>query len=203
LSPEGGARAQDGQVRKTVPYVAAWFVAGMAAVALASLGVSVVSRQVTGSRPAPLTAEQIRDELATGAAGAGDGAATTSSTTPDGPTTTAVPRTSSTAAGGTSPTTTSGPGAPGGVTSTTTTSSPPAPPAATTRTYPLVGGTATLRFSADGVDVVVATPNAGYSVEFSDTHSNGVRVEFDSDGHRSRVEGWWDGGPQDEVREED
>jgi hypothetical protein len=66
-----------------------------------------------------------------------------------------------------------------------------------------VGGTATLRFSVDGVEVVVATPNAGYSVEISDTHSNGVGVEFDSDGHRSRVEGWWESGPQDEVREED
>jgi hypothetical protein len=29
-----------------------------------------------------------------------------------------------------------------------------------------------------------------------------VRVEFENDSHRSRIEGWWDGGPQDRVREQ-
>jgi hypothetical protein len=33
-------------------------------------------------------------------------------------------------------------------------------------------------------------------------HGNGWRVEFESEAHESRVTGWWDGGPQDEVRED-
>ena len=67
----------------------------------------------------------------------------------------------------------------------------------------MVGGTATLRFSAAGVTVLTATPKPGFSVDTSSTHGNGVRVEFESDDHRSRVDAWWDGGPQDEVREDD
>jgi len=191
-------------MRKTVPHIAVWFVAGMAAVALASLGVSIVSRQVTGSRPAPLTAEQIREELATGAEAPGGGTTTSTIAPPSTTTTTADAGTpTTTRPGGRSPTTTPGPTPGSGPSGAVTTAPPPPPPAATTRTYPLVGGTATLRFSADAVEVVVATPNAGFAVEISETHDNGVRVEFESDGHRSRVDAWWDGGPQDEVREED
>lgn len=194
-------------MRKTVPYVAAWFVAGVAAVAVASLGVSMVGRQVTGSRPAPLSAEQVREELAS--TGDEPGAGDTTTTAPPGPTVTAGPATTSTTTGGGgSPTTAptaggaSGPGSPDGVT-TTTTAAPPPPAAATTRTYKLVGGTATLRFSAERVTVVVATPKAGFSVDVSESHGDGARVEFEGEDHRSRVDAWWDGGPQDEVREED
>ena len=66
-----------------------------------------------------------------------------------------------------------------------------------------MGGTATLRFCPAGVTVVVATPAPGFTVDISETHGGGVRVEFESDDHRSRLEGWWDGGPQDEVGEDD
>jgi hypothetical protein len=60
-----------------------------------------------------------------------------------------------------------------------------------------------LRFAPTGVTVVVASPNAGYAVDVEGTHGNGVRVEFRSEEHRSRVEGWWDGGPQDDTEEQD
>jgi hypothetical protein len=53
------------------------------------------------------------------------------------------------------------------------------------------------------VKVLVASPNAGYSVEIDPTHDNGIRVEFRSDAHRSRVDGWWEDGPRDDVDEED
>ncbi len=86
---------------------------------------------------------------------------------------------------------------PGG--STTTTAGPPAD--ATTKTYPLVGGTVTLRFSAAGVSVVAATPNQGFDVDWEPEHGNGVRVEFESDQHESRIDAWWDGGPHVEPRE--
>jgi hypothetical protein len=183
-------------MRKTVPYLTAWFVAGVGAVWLASAGVAMVGQQVTDdSRPAPLSADQVRDELA-----AEDGITTTTtapsatSTTGAGPTTTA---------GGTATTQGSGgPPASGGVATTATTSAPPPPaPAPTTKTYNLVGGTATLRFSSTGVTVVAAFPNAGFAVEVSD-HEGAARVEFESDDHRSRLDGWWAGGPQDEVRED-
>ena len=196
-------------MRRTALYVAAWFAAGVAAVLMATASVAMVGSQVTGSRPAPLSADQVRAELAEDEP--------TTTTTEASATTTSAPGTTdtppSTAPGGTAPTTsTTRPGTAGptttvpGTTPTTsapspTTTAPPAP--ATTRTYTLVGGTATLRFSAEGVTVVVASPNAGYSVNVEPTHDTGVRVEFRSDTHRSRVEGWWDGGPQDEVEEQD
>lgn len=216
MSREQARVAQDGQVRKTVPYVAAWFVAGVAAVVLASAGVSMVSRQVTGSRPAPLSAEQVREELAADDDDPGAGT-TTTTTAPAGPTTTTAPAgptttldsSPSTPGGVGSPATTPpaggspGSGSPGAVAPTTTAAPPPPATAATTRTYNLVGGTATLRFTPDGVTVVVATPKAGFSVDVGDSDDGDARVEFESDEHRSRVDAWWDGGPQDEVREED
>ena len=192
-----------GPMRKTVPYVAAWFVAGVAAVVVASLGVSMVSRQVTGSRPAPLSAGEITERLTTAEDPGTASTTTTTTTAPVGPTATVDPGAPTTTAGGGSPTTAGGGSGPPGTVPTTTTTAPPPPAPPTTRTYPLVGGTTTLRFSADGVTVVVATPNAGFSVDVNESHDNGVRVEFESDGHRSRVDAWWDGGPQDEVREDD
>jgi hypothetical protein len=83
----------------------------------------------------------------------------------------------------------------------TTTSAPPVDPSATTRTIQMDGGVVTLRFSPAGVDVVGATPNEGFTVDTEPEHGNGVKVEFESDGHESRVDAWWDGGPQVERRE--
>lgn len=190
-------------MRRIAVYVAAWVAAGVGAVALATAGVSMVGNQVTGSRPSPLSADEVRSELVAEEA-------TTTTTLPG--TSTSVPGAVGTTPGGepvtTTPTppVTSSPGttAPGSPTTTPpTTSPPPPPPAAETRTYTLVGGTATLRFSPDGATVVVASPNAGFAVDVEPTHDNGVRVELRSDSHRSRVEGWWDGGPRDQVEEQD
>jgi hypothetical protein len=179
-------------VRRTVLYLAAWFAAGVAAVLLAGAGLGMVGRQVTGSRPAPLSAEQVRDELA-----AAEATSTTSSTTP-----TTAPTTTTTSGSTTS--TTAPPtidGGPAG--SSTTTTAPVATPAPTTRSYDLVGGTVTVRFSAAGVTLVGATPKAGFSFEKGESHSNGIRVEFEGEDHKSRLDAWWDGGPHDEVREEE
>jgi hypothetical protein len=94
-----------------------------------------------------------------------------------------------------SSTTTTAPGGP------TTTTAPRADASATIRTYRMEGGVVTLRFSPAGVDVVGATPNEGFTVDTEPEHGNGVKVEFESDGHESRVDAWWDGGPQVERRE--
>jgi hypothetical protein len=171
-------RDQDGDVPKRGLLTVAWLVAGALAVALASAAVSRVGNEVTGSRPSPLSAGEVQQELT---------AASTPSTA--APATSAPPQTS--------PPTTSG--------STTTTAVPATTgagdPPAETRTYALVGGTATLRFTPQGVAVVTATPNPGFSVDVEPENVNGVKVEFESDAHESRVDGWWDGGPVDRVRE--
>jgi hypothetical protein len=181
-------------VRKTVPYLAAWFLVGAVAVGVATAGVSLVGDQVTDSRRAPFSAEQVREELAADT----EAQATTTTTAPTvSTTTTTAPAVPPVTGGGSG---TAGPSTAG---ATTTTMTAPPPPAPSTVTYNLVGGTATLRFSASGVTVVAAVPSPGYSVTVSQTHGTGKRVEFESDDHRSRVDGWWDGGPQDEVREDD
>jgi len=76
----------------------------------------------------------------------------------------------------------------------------PGPARTTTQTFELVGGTATVRFAPETVAVLGAVPAAGFStdVESNDDHT---RVEFDSDGHRSRLEVWWADGPQHQVEE--
>jgi hypothetical protein len=161
-----------------------WLLAGAAAVGLASAGVRVVSRQLTGqTHPAPLSAEEVQAEVAA--------AATSSTTTGEEPpgagattTTTAPPPTTATTAGSTPP-------------SSTTT----AAPAPVTRTYQLVGGSATVRFSASAVTVLVATPAPGFTAEVED-HDGAARVEFESEGHKSRLDAWWAGGPQAESRED-
>ena len=168
---------------KWVVYGAVWVAAAAAALVVAFWGVGIVGDQVTGERPAPLSATEV----------AARATSTTTSTT--APTTT----TSTTAAPVAAPQTTST--APPRST-TTVTSLPPAP-AGETRTYNLVGGSTALRFSPSGVTVVWANPNPGFEVESEPENGNGVKVEFRGEEHRSRVDGWWDGGPQERVREEE
>jgi hypothetical protein len=177
-------------VRRSIAFVALWFLAGAAATTVAWLGVSTVSDQLagSGSHPDPLSADEIAAEV--------EGASTTTVASLD--TTTSTSTTSTTAPQVT----------------TTTRSSPPAtssPPSSTTtaapqpvvRSYDLVGGSATLQFSSSGVTVVVASPKAGFTVDIGSSHDGGKRVEFESTDHLSRLDAWWDGGPQDEVREDD
>lgn len=185
-------------MRRTLPYLGAWFVAGLLAVTLASAGVSMVTKRVTADRPGPLSATQVRDEFAGASATPSADAPTTSTTEPVAPPPTAPPTVVSTdgsATPATSPPPTDAP----------VTASPAPPPVSTasvTRAYELVGGTVTLRFTSAKVTVLAATPKPGFSVELNEAHDNGARIEFESGDHRSRVDAWWDGGPQDEVREE-
>jgi len=182
-------------MRRTYGFVLLWFVAGAVATTIAWLGVSTVSDQLagSGSHPDPLSPDEIASQVA-------------SEEIPDPTTTTTTtiePASTTTTEGehggqtGTSPTTT----APSSIAPPTTAApSPAAQPV--TRSYDLEGGTATLRFSPSGVTVVVATPAPGFTVDIGDSHSGGKRVEFESSDHRSRLDAWWDGGPQDEIRED-
>lgn len=196
--------------------MAAWLAAAVAAVAVASWGVALVGRSVTDSRPAPLSAAEVQERLELAG-----GPVTTAGEAPS-PSSGATP--SDATAGGPSGAIAPGPAAPGsaaptgGAAPATTAPAPPAtatppvsaaPPAAVgsasageTRTYQVVGGTVSLRFEPSGVSVVFANPAQGFEVEQEPEHGNGVRVEFEGEDHRSRVTGWWDGGPQDQVDEQ-
>ena len=189
-------------MRRAVTFGIAWLTAAAIAAVIAWQGVGVVGEQVTDDRPAPLQASEVAAALAEAttstapATGPPAGGPGTSTTLPGGATAT-VGSTPSAA-----PTTTAPTPAPAAVSPAPTTTVPvSAPAAAETRTYNLVGGSAALRFDAGTVTVVWATPNAGFTVD-TGNEGSGVRVEFESDAHRSRVDGWWDDGPRDEVREE-
>ena len=158
--------------------VGVWLATAVGAVVLAWQGVSVVADQVTDDRPAPLAASEIEAHLAEAEAEAEVEPSTSTSTST---TSTAVTTT------------------PGLVTTTTT----PSTAAGETRTYNLRGGTAALRFAPQGVTVVFANPAEGFTVEVEPEHGNGVKVEFESESHESRVDGWWADGPVDLVQEED
>jgi hypothetical protein len=107
---------------------------------------------------------------------------------------------------GAPPPTGSSPGAAPGTTSPPRpglpTSIPALPVLGETRTYVLTGGTVTVRFASDAVTVVLATPNPGFGVDAEQRGAVAVRVEFESDQHRSRLDASWSGGPVDEVRED-
>lgn len=193
-------------MRRTLAYLAAWLAAGVAAVSLASVGVSMVGRQVTADRPSPLSADDVRSELESGQEQVRPDTAPPSSIGAPSTTTTPASGGSDDPVGGTTGSGSSGPRVTSAPTTddrvgavTTTTARPDASPE--TRSYTLVGGSVTLRFTSAGVTIVAASPNAGFSVETESTHDTGVRVRFRSDAHESQVEGWWDAGPRDEVRE--
>jgi hypothetical protein len=149
-------------VRRTLALGAVWVAAAAVAAGVAWAGIGVVGDQVTDDRPAPLSADEVAQAVASQSA-------SSTTTAPDG--------------------------------APTTTTAPPVDASATTRTYRMEGGVVTLRFTPAGVDVVGATPNEGFTVDTEPEHGNGVKVEFESDGHESRVDAWWDGGPQVERRE--
>ncbi len=193
-------------MRRTIAIVGLWVAAGVGAVTLSSAAVSMVGHKVTASRPASLDANQIRNELAeaTGSTTTrvtGDAATSTSTPTTAGSTPSAGAGSDGRGTSTTRPTTqsTQGPNTGGNESLSTTTVASPGP---TVRTYSLTGGTATLRFSPNGVTVQDATPKPGFSVDVESEDDNGVRVVFRSEAHESRVDGWWEGGPRDRIREE-
>lgn len=80
--------------------------------------------------------------------------------------------------------------------------SAPVTTASEVRSYALVGGSATLRYEPGRVTVVTAEPRQGFTVEVQGDGTAEARVEFDSDGHRSRLRGAWEDGPRERVEED-
>jgi hypothetical protein len=77
-----------------------------------------------------------------------------------------------------------------------------APAAGQTMTFSVVGGTAVIEFSPSAVEVKWATPAPGYDVD-TEPEDGGVKVEFESEERRSRIDAWWAGGPQHRIREDE
>lgn len=75
-------------------------------------------------------------------------------------------------------------------------------PTSRTRTFETTGGTATVRFSAAGVEVLAAVPAAGFAVDVEPEDDGSTRVDFESERHRSRLQVWWRDGPRHEVEEQ-
>jgi hypothetical protein len=166
-------------MRRSVTFSLAWLCAAGAATFAAGQGVAVVTHAVTSDRPSALTASQVETKVGA------DAAASTSTTV---------------AAGTGGSTTTTAPPA-----STTTTTTTTAPVASVPVTYTVVGGTVTFRVSPTEVTMESASPNSGFSVTSEPENENGfdgLRVQFESESHRSRVTAWWDNGPQHRDRED-
>ena len=184
---------QDGAVRRTVALRrGCGSSAGALAVAVAVAAVvASVSDQVTGSRPGPA-------QRRGGGPGAGRATHLDHGTRrrdrpppprPGDRSTRGPARTTTTAAA-------TGPTAP----APTTDHHPwPPPPTRAPTTSWAARHAAVLAQRGHGRD---APPPPGFTVEVERAHDGVQRVEFESDDHREPVDGWWDGGPQDEVREE-
>jgi hypothetical protein len=104
--------------------------------------------------------------------------------------------------GDASPPDASGTTAPPSSAPATTTTTAPDAPAPVTKTYRLTGGTATIQFSPTSVQATLVAPNPGFTIKKNGPEDGGWRVELESEGHRSRLDAWWDGGPQVRPRED-
>jgi hypothetical protein len=162
-------------------FTIAWVAVAIVATMAAWQGVALVTDEVTDDRPAALAASDVQARLD------GEAAATGDTTTPGSDASDASDSTAGT-------TTTS-------ATSSATTTAP-AQPAPVTKSYLLTGGSVTIRFSPTEVTATGVFPNPGFSIKKNGPEDGGWRVEFESDAHRSRIDAWWDGGPQVRPRED-
>lgn len=169
-----------------------WTAATLAAVLVVWAGVRVVAAQVVQPLPAGMPA-------ATSDASTHSPVPTTpggpvepspgAPASPGEPTATATP----------SPQPTSTPDEPPHVSPTP---SPTSGTTSETRHYDLVGGTVTLRFSSGRIEVLAAAPKSGFRLEPVESDGREVRVEFRSDGHRSRLDAdWEESEPRVRIRE--
>lgn len=73
------------------------------------------------------------------------------------------------------------------------------PADAVDQTLVLTGGTAMVRYSASGVEVLWATPADGYTVSIEPEGDGATQVDFRSGHQRWRLTVWWSGGPQHQI----
>ncbi|HET8740824.1 MAG TPA: hypothetical protein VFO17_13960 [Acidimicrobiia bacterium] len=115
--------------------------------------------------------------------------------TPTSTTTTVADSTTTTVADSTTSTGASATTAPSSTTPTTGASTPTTESAAwSVRTINSSGGVVVIRYRPQEVDLQAATPASGFGVEIDDPGPSRVRVEFENDDDRVRVEARWENG---------
>lgn len=179
-----------------------WLVATIAATVVVWLGVRVVDSEVNGEPPAAFAD-----------ASPGEPSSTTAATDPPATanvpsaTTTTTVTTTTLVAGGPGPAGSTPTGGDGATTTTrpanpTPATTPPTTAASQTRTANGQGGSVTVRQTATTVELVVATPNDGYTTEVDKQGPTEVRVQFTSDGHATEIRAF-PGSAEPDVRESD
>jgi len=194
--------------------LASWIAATLAATLVAYLAVQAVAGQVVERHPEPLTAAGVRQELkspptpdvdlannplaAPPASASSNPANVPSPGLGSGAATASTGRTPSTGQ------TTTSNSRPATAPAATPTPQPPPAPTSSTRTFSLVGGSASVTCRGSQVSLDWATPNSGFWVE-TGTSDSGTKVEvrFRSDSHESRLEAWCSGGQVQGVTTEE
>lgn len=209
-------------MRRTLTLAGTWAAATTAAVGLAWAGVGIVSDQVSEpvrtvaasspalspsptSSPSPTASPSASPTpTATPEPSLGLGPSDEPSDGASAPGATSTPRASDAPAPRPSPSVAPAPGAsPSAAPSPSSSPSTTATAPAETRSYQLVGGTVTVRYSSTLVEVLVATPADGFETEIDRDGPTDLKVEFESETHRSRLDAEWeDGAPRDRIREE-
>ena len=72
-----------------------------------------------------------------------------------------------------------------------------------TVTFDLDGGAVMISYTEDLVTVLWTRPNRGFRAGVDVEGPSSLRVRFDGENHTSEVRAWWDGGPRNEIEEED
>lgn len=172
-----------------IRYIAAWLASTAVAVALSWLGVRSVLDAGVQHRPQVVTGQTpVTSSITT--------TTTTQSTTTTPPFTTSSSTPSSASS------------------STSTSSSPPARLASTEgswteengkqvyiRSFQLDGGEVAVRFAADSVQTISATPRQGFAVSVQQPTGTSLVVEFQSSAEKSKLEANWQEGPRWKITE--
>lgn len=188
------------KMRRYLGVGVAWLGATIVSVAIASAAVAGVRDRVVET-PVAMGAPTTTTTVASATTSTFAATTTTSTTT----STTEPPATTST----TSTTvadveqTTSTTAAPETTTTTSTTTTTTVAPSPSYETYSLVGGTVTLAWGDGVVSVAAVDPNLGYRAETEQEGPAEVKVEFESNDHKSVLRAYFDDGEPKVTKNEE
>ncbi len=188
----GGPAGRMTRVTRGLQYFVAWSAATAVSVVLSWLGIRFVLEAGVPERPI-LVAGPVQQSTAIPTTTTTTVVPTTTTTTLVVVVTTEPPLTTTTTTTTTTPTTTPLPSEQG--TWTEHNGEP-----VYLRSFRLQGGVAAIRFSEHDMEPISATPRQGFAVSVEQP-ADAVVVDFVGNGHRSRLEASWIGGPQWRVIE--
>ena len=173
------------KMRRYLGIGVAWLGATILSVAIASTAVAGIRDRVVEAPVAlgaPTTTTTVVEQTASSTTFAPPSTTAAPPTTNSATTTTEPPATETTVAES-EPTTTTTTAAPATTTTTTTTEAPEV----AYQTYSLVGGTVTLAVESGTVVVASAVANPGFQAEVEKSGPTEVKVEFESNDHKSEL----------------